>query len=96
MAGSVEDTKMDGHLDKWLGNVVSVGAIFGVFWGWLPGIAAFIALVWYVIQIYESATVQRWAAARRLRRIAALRAKIVVLEARGQLPDFDQKTGIDG
>jgi hypothetical protein len=83
---------MDGTIDKWVGNVVSGAAIFGSFLGWLPGIAAFIAFVWYLIQIYESATVQRWLAARRLRRIAALKAKIVVLEALNQLPSLSEKT----
>lgn len=85
---------MDLSLDKWAGNIISVGAIFGSILGWLPGIAAFIAFVWYLIQIYESVTVQRWLAGRRLRKIAHLRAKIVVLEALNQLPPLDEKTDV--
>ena len=37
-----------------LGHLFSAGAIIGTFSGWLPGVAAVVALVWYVIQIYES------------------------------------------
>jgi hypothetical protein len=79
-------------INQWVGNIVSAGAIVGTFIGWLPGIAAFIAFVWYLIQIYESATVQRWLAARRVRKIASLKAKILVLEALNQLPALNEKS----
>jgi len=49
--------------------------------GWFPAIAAFIAASWYIVQLYESATVQTWLRTRRLRRIAAYRVRISALEA---------------
>jgi len=39
---------------------ISVGAVVGALMGYLPPIAAFLAIVWYAIQIYESKTVQGW------------------------------------
>jgi hypothetical protein len=54
--------------------------------GWAPGIAALVALIWYLIQIYESATVQRWVANRRIRKIARMKAKVMMLEARHRDP----------
>lgn len=41
-------------------DVISAVAIAGTFVGLLPPLAAFGAIVWYVIQIYESDTAQRW------------------------------------
>ena len=46
-------------------DTVSAAAIFGVFMGWLPDVAAVGAIIWYSLQIYESKTVQGWLAARR-------------------------------
>ena len=71
-----------GTFNTWVGNIASVAAILGTFVGWVPAIAAGVALCWYLIQIYESQTLQRWLASRRARKIAHLRAKIVELEAR--------------
>lgn len=48
-------------------DVLSVGAILGTLAGYLPAIAAFGAIVWYAIQIYESKTVQAWLRIRRHR-----------------------------
>jgi hypothetical protein len=36
---------------------------------------------WYCIQIYESATVQRIIATRRIRKIARLKARVIMMEA---------------
>lgn len=74
------------QINQWVGNVVSVGAIVGTFMGWAPAIAALVALLWYCIQIYESATAQRWLMSRRLRRIAKLKAQVLLLEAHNRMP----------
>ena len=71
---------MDWSIDKWAGNIVSIGAIFGTFVGWLPGIAAFIAFVWYLIQIYESLTVQSWLKRRLLKKLQRLHQQASELE----------------
>lgn len=41
-------------------DVVSALAILGTLSGMLPPLAALGALTWYVIQVYESDTVQSW------------------------------------
>ena len=69
-------------INQWVGNIVSVGAIVGAFLGWIPYIGALVALCWYLIQIYESQTLQRWLANRRARKIAHLKSRILELEAR--------------
>jgi hypothetical protein len=76
------------HFNQWIAGSAVLGTIFG----WFPIIAAGVALCWYVIQIYESETVQRWLTSRRLRKIAALRAKVVMLEAITRLPSLVVKT----
>jgi hypothetical protein len=68
-------------INQWVGNIVSVGAIIGTFMGWAPAIAALVAMGWYCIQIYESATVQRIIATRRIRKIARLKARVIMMEA---------------
>ena len=81
----------------WFGNLASVGAIVSTFAGWAPPIAATIAFIWYTIQIYESATVQTWLRNRRTRKIAHMKAAVLLMEAqnKGQLPgpgdDEDEK-----
>lgn len=70
-------------INQWTGNILSGGAIVATIMGWLPGIAAAVALIWYFIQIYESTTVQKYIADRRRRKIARMRAKLIQLEAQG-------------
>ncbi len=41
-------------------DIVSAGAVLGTLAGILPPLAAFGAVVWYAIQIWESQTVQGW------------------------------------
>lgn len=41
-------------------DTVSIGATIAALAGWLPAIAAFASLIWTLIRIYESATVQGW------------------------------------
>jgi len=84
---------MDSHhqLSQWLGSGASAAAIIGAFLGWAPAIAALIAGIWYCVQIYESRTVQRYMAGRRLRKLARLKARVLMLEAQSKdpLPGFD-------
>lgn len=39
---------------------VSIGTIAAALAGWMPHIAAFASLVWTLIRIYETKTVQGW------------------------------------
>jgi hypothetical protein len=70
------------HFNTWFGNIASASAIAGTLVGYFPAIAASVALVWYLIQIAESETVRRYLANRRTRRIAKLRAKLMVLDVK--------------
>lgn len=54
--------------DRFYAHVVSLGALVGTVAGWFPWLAAFVAFVWYVLQIYESHTVQKWLARRAVRK----------------------------
>lgn len=69
------------------GNVASFGTIVSTIFGWLPPIAAAVALLWYFIQIYESTTVQTWLRARRDRKIARMKAAVIMLEAQNKQPE---------
>ena len=86
IGGNVE-LVMENELDlsHILGHIFSAGAIIGTFSGWLPGVAAIVALVWYAIQIYESKTMQNYFRTRRDRNIAAYKVAIAKLEAREKL-----------
>lgn len=86
---------MDHPVSQWLGNVISGAAIVASFVGYIPGIAACVALVWYFIQIYESATIQRWLAGRRIRKLARLKARVIMLEAINHRPLLPGNTGPD-
>jgi hypothetical protein len=65
----------------WAGHTFSGMAIFGSFFGLFPPIAAIVAFIWYVIQIYESMAVQAWISSHRLRKIAALKVEMARLLA---------------
>lgn len=45
---------------KHVGDALSLGAAFAALVGWLPAIAAALSIVWTVIRIYETKTVQKW------------------------------------
>ena len=49
-------------------DTISAGAILGSMLGWFPPIAALAATLWYVVQIWESHTVQKWWRWHRLKR----------------------------
>lgn len=74
-------TTQDSPLLSWFGNIASGVTIVTTLFGILPALAAGVALVWYVIQIYESTTVQRWLAGRRMRKIARLKARVLMMES---------------
>lgn len=68
------------------GDTVAGGAIIGTLMGYLPVFVAIIGGIWYLIQIWESKTVQEWwlrrQAANKVRKIASLQSqqKIIVAE----------------
>lgn len=43
----------------WFGDVASAGAVVAAFDHAIPTLAALVGLVWYLLMIYESHTVQR-------------------------------------
>ena len=47
------------HAVKAAGDVVSLTVVVGTLANWLPAVAALISIVWGVIRIYETDTVQR-------------------------------------
>jgi hypothetical protein len=49
-------------------DAISAAAIVGSFMKVLPPIAALAATLWYIVQIWESHTVQKWWRLRRLNR----------------------------
>lgn len=53
----------------WSVDAISAAAIGATFMHILPPIAAVLAVVWYIIQIYESTTVQRFLRLRHRRRV---------------------------
>ena len=40
-------------------DAISIGGVMATLAGWLPAIAALFSIVWSVIRIYETKTVQR-------------------------------------
>lgn len=53
---------MEDHHDtlKHIVDALSIGGVMATLAGWLPAIAALASLVWTVIRIYETKTVQAW------------------------------------
>lgn len=49
-------------------DIISAGAIIGAFAQLLPPVAAFIAIIWYCLEIYECKTVQGFLHNRRRRK----------------------------
>jgi hypothetical protein len=44
---------------KSAGDVVSISVVVGTLTEWLPAVAAIISIIWGLIRIYETDTVQR-------------------------------------
>lgn len=47
------------HFKHWI-DVASIATAFAALAAWLPPLAALASLVWTVIRIFETKTVQRW------------------------------------
>ncbi len=45
--------------DKTIIDVLSVGTGIGAFMSWLPELAAILTIIWTILRIYETDTVQR-------------------------------------
>lgn len=58
-------------------DTVAAAGIIGTLIGYLPALAAFAAIVWYAIQVWESKTVQRHVRAWRIARRRKLMARKV-------------------
>lgn len=71
----------DHHIVQWVGNGLSVGALVSTIFGWLPAAGAVVAIVWYLIQIAESDTFQKWRLRRHIKRVAKLEARLAYLKS---------------
>lgn len=49
----------ENHLPAWV-DAISIGTVLATLAGWLPSMAAAASLIWTVIRIYETKTVQGW------------------------------------
>lgn len=67
-------------------DILAASAIFGSIVSWLPPIAAFLSIVWFMIQIWESNTTQKsligWRTRRQQHKLARLHAKAKITAAR--------------
>jgi len=82
-------TESPPDLSHVVGHLVSAGAILGAIVGYLPAIAALVGVVWYLVQLYESNTVQRYLRGRRERKIAKLTLELARLQAQKLLQQTD-------
>lgn len=53
-----KELSMEDH--KHVIDAISIGGIMATLVGWLPSIAAILSIVWTLIRIFETKTVQRW------------------------------------
>lgn len=71
---------------SWVGHALGVGSIGATLAGVAPPVAAFVAFTFYMIQIWESQTVQNyvrnWRTLQKTRKIARLKAKQKVVTAK--------------
>lgn len=52
---------VEGHeAVKHVGDALSVSVVVTTIMGWLPALAAALSIVWTLIRIWETKTVQRW------------------------------------
>ena len=74
------------NINAWVGGILSPLTIVGTWIGYLPYVAATVAVIWYIIQIWESRTIQAWwtnrQLVRRSRKIARLKAAEKVITAK--------------
>ncbi len=45
---------------KNVGDALSIAGVVATLAGWLPAVAAFLSIVWTLIRIWETKTIQRW------------------------------------
>ena len=62
-------------------HTLAPGVLVASMAGILPAVGALIAIIFYLVQLWESSTVQKWVSARRLRRIAKAKVELARLEA---------------
>lgn len=74
------ENSMIHNLIFWLGNTTSLGVIITTILGWVPAVAATIAIVWYMVQLYESKTIQRLIENRLRKKLIKLKAEAAHLE----------------
>jgi hypothetical protein len=41
-------------------DAISIGGVIATIAGWLPALAALFSIIWTLIRIYETKTVQKW------------------------------------
>ena len=80
-------------VSQWLGSLASLGAIIASYAGWVPSVAALLALIWYIIQIKESDTVRAWQKRRMRYRLEYLHQEAARLEMK--LVDVSDATTMD-
>ena len=47
-------------INRITGDTISIGTLLGTLAGWLPNIASIVTIVWMLIRIYETKTVQKF------------------------------------
>ena len=65
---------------SWTGNIAGLATIIASFAGWIPVFAAGIALIWYVVQLFESKTYQKWLQSRHLRKLLRAKLRVITME----------------
>lgn len=50
---------MNNHPSVYLGDLASAGVVIGTIAGWLPAIAALLTIIWTLIRIIETDTIQK-------------------------------------
>lgn len=50
---------MNNHPSVYLGDAASIGVVAGTLAGWLPSVAALLTIIWTLIRIIETDTMQR-------------------------------------
>ena len=70
------------HPVRVVADALAAGGIVATFIGWLPSISAILGFVWFIIQIWESRTVQDGVARWQKRKLRKLKAKMIIYESK--------------
>src|ERR1039458_3714953 len=81
MSVEVGEQMGDFNWVAWLGHIMSPLTVVGVMLGWFPVFAVVLAVLWYLVQLYESRFVQTRLGVRRVRKMAKLKIEMAKLEA---------------